>query len=252
MPELLLLSNSTNHGRGYLDHAWTEVEGFLDGRDAIAFVPFAAADHDAYTARVAESFASRGIRVTGVPADDGGARVLDEARAVFVGGGNTFRLLATLQRTGLLDALRDRVTAGLPYMGASAGTNITAPTLRTTNDMPIVEPESFGALGLVPFQINPHYLDADPRSTHNGETRLTRLTEFLEANDVDVLGLREGVHLRVEGTGSDVVRATLGGAAVQPDAPGPALVFRRGGPPFEVAGEVTDLFARTPRFDLPL
>jgi dipeptidase E len=252
MPELLLFSNSTNHGRGYLDHAWEEVEAFLDGRDTVAFVPFAGGDHDAYTARVAEAFAARGVRVTGIPADAGAARVLDEAQAVFVGGGNTFRLVAALQRTGLLDDLRDRVLAGLPYMGASAGTNITAPTLRTTNDMPIVEPPSFAALGFVPFQINPHYLDADPRSTHQGETRETRLTEFLEANDVDVLGLREGTHLRVRGAGSDVVRATVGGAAVQPDAPGPAIVFRRGTAPFEVSGEVTDLFARTPRFDQPV
>lgn len=252
MPELLLLSNSANHGRGYLDHAWEEVEAFLGGRDTIAFVPFAGGDHDAYTARVAEAFGARGIRVRGVPAGAGAARVLDEARAVFVGGGNTFRLVATLQRTGLMEDLRARVLAGTPYMGASAGTNITAPTLRTTNDMPIVEPESFGTLGLVPFQINPHYLDADPRSTHNGETRQTRLTEFLEANDVDVLGLREGTHLRVEGTGADVVRARVGGTAVGRDASGPAVLFRRGTPPFEVSGEVTDLFARRARFDHPV
>ncbi|MDA0564213.1 dipeptidase PepE [Streptomonospora sp. S1-112] len=253
MPELLLFSNSTNHGRGYLDHAWEEVAAFLDGRDRVAFVPFAGGDHGAYTARVAEAFAAHGIGVTGVPADaEGGARVLDDAQAVFVGGGNTFRLVAALQRTGLMARLRERVLAGLPYMGASAGTNITAPTLRTTNDMPIVEPESFAALGFLPFQINPHYLDADPRSTHQGETRETRLTEFLEANDVDVLGLREGVHLRVRGAGAEISGATVGGTAVQPDAPGPAIVFRRGSAPFEVAGDVTDLFARRPRFDQPV
>ncbi|MBV2366523.1 dipeptidase PepE [Streptomonospora nanhaiensis] len=251
MPELLLFSNSTNHGRGYLDHAWEEVEAFLDGRDRVAFVPFAGGDHGAYTARVAAAFAARGIAVTGVPADAGAAGVLDGAQAVFVGGGNTFRLVDTLQRTGLMDALRERVAAGLPYMGASAGTNITAPTLRTTNDMPIVEPASFAALGFLPFQINPHYLDADPASTHNGETRETRLREFLEANDVDVLGLREGTHLRVRGGGAEVERAVVGGTAVQPGAPGPAIVFRRGTEPFEVSGEVTDLFARTPRFDHP-
>src|SRR5690606_35744410 len=192
MPELLLFSNSTNHGRGYLDHGWDDVEAFLGGRDRVAFVPFAGGDHAAYTARVAEAFAARGITVTGVPADERAGGVLDGAQAVFVGGGNTFRLVAALQRTGLMDGLRRRGLDGLPYMGASAGTNITAPTLRTTNDMPIVEPPSFAALGFLPFQINPHYLDADPRSTHNGETRETRLTEFLEANDVDVLGLREG------------------------------------------------------------
>ncbi|MBR8742116.1 dipeptidase PepE [Nocardiopsis sp. MG754419] len=251
MPELLLLSNSTNHGRGYLDHAWETVEDFLDGRDTVAFVPFADGDHAAYTARVAQAFEARGLRVIGVPADPGAARVLDQAHAVFVGGGNTFRLVSTLHSTGLMGDLRRRVHEGLPYMGASAGTNITAPTLRTTNDMPIVEPASFATLGFLPFQINPHYLDADPDSTHKGETRETRLREFLEANDVDVLGLREGAHLRVRGAGSGVAEAVVGGEAVQPHAPGPAILFRRGAAPAEVAGEVTELFSRVPRFDRP-
>lgn len=127
-------------------------------------------------------------------------------------------------------------------MGASAGTNITAPTLKTTNDMPIVEPESFEALGLLPFQINPHYVDADPASTHNGETRETRLREFLEDNDSRVLGLREGTHLRVQGE-PETLRLTVGGTAVQPQAPGPAILFSRGAEPQEVSGEVTTWLA---------
>lgn len=140
----------------------------------------------------------------GVHEHAGPVAALAAADAVFIGGGNSFRLLSALYRTGLRDAVRGAVRAGLPYMGASAGTNMAAPTLRTTNDMPIVQPPSFEALGLVPFQINPHYLDPDPDSTHKGETREERLTEFLEENDVPVLGLREGSWLRLEGEAARV------------------------------------------------
>jgi dipeptidase E len=163
---------------------------------------------------------------------------------VFVGGGNTFRLLDALQRTGLLVVLRARVLDGLPYMGASAGTNIAAPTIRTTNDMPIVEPATFSALGLVPFQINPHYLDADPASTHNGETREQRIGEFLEENDVAVLGLREGTWLRVDGP-----RASIGGTAVSSLAAGPAMVFSRADGAREVDGDISSLLAADARYD---
>ncbi len=170
--------------------------GFLPPRARLAFVPYALADHDAYTARVRAALAGAGIEVRGV--HEGGDPVarLGEADAVFVGGGNSFRLLDALYRTGLREALIGAAGDGLPYMGASAGTNMAAPSLRTTNDMPIVQPPSFEALGLVPFQINPHYLDPDPDSTHKGETREERLAEFLEENDVPVLGLR-----RVPGCG---------------------------------------------------
>ncbi|MFC4563800.1 dipeptidase PepE [Nocardiopsis mangrovi] len=244
MPELLLFSNSVNHGRGFLDHGWEAVAEFLDGRDEVTFVPFAGGDRPAYTRRVADAFATQGLRVRGLPATDEAHAVLADSQAVFVGGGNTFRLVDTLQRLDLMTALRGAVGAGLRYMGSSAGTNIAAPTLRTTNDMPIVEPPSFDTLGLLPFQINPHYLDADPASTHQGETRETRLGEFLEVDDVDVLGLREGTYLRVSGGGDGPApHARIGGSAVQPGAPGPAVVFRRGVRPFEVSGDVTGLFS---------
>jgi dipeptidase E len=220
---LLLLSNSTNHGAGYLDHAIAEVKAlFGDGR-RIAFVPFALADHEAYTAKVAARFAKEGIEVDGVTPDADGRGVIDRCQAIFVGGGNTFRLLDALQRSTLLHVVRERVIAGMPYLGASAGTNIAAPTIRTTNDMPIVQPASFEALSLVPFQINPHYLDADPASSHMGETRETRLREYLEENAMPVVGLREGAWIRV----SSGVR-TLGGTAG-------ARVFRRGAEPVELA-----------------
>lgn len=239
MPEMLLLSNSTNHARGYLEHAWTVVEDFLEGVQEIVFIPFAGGDHAAYTSKVSEAFADRGIRMRGLPDGDEAQETLSAAEAVFTGGGNTFRLAATLHRWGLMGQLRHGVASGrIRYMGASAGTNIAAPTLKTTNDMPIVEPESFHALGLVPFQINPHYLDADPTSTHNGETRETRLREFLEENDTKVLGLREGTHLQVSGTKKDL-RLVVGGQAVHPQAPGPAVIFQRGSEPQQVSGEVT-------------
>jgi dipeptidase E len=243
---LLLLSNSTNHASGYLEHALDTVLAFLDGA-ALTFVPYALADHDAYTAKVADALAPGGTRVTGLHTAADPLAAVAEAEAVFVGGGNTFRLLDTLQRLGLVAPLAARVRAGLPYMGASAGTNIAGPSIRTTNDMPIAQPASFEALGLVPFQLNPHFLDADPSSTHRGETREQRLAEFLEVNDVPVLGLREGTWLSVEDG-----LAGIGGAAVSTAAPGPAVVFTRGAPPREVGGDISDLLTVAARFDAPV
>ncbi|MFD5870967.1 dipeptidase PepE [Streptomyces sp. NPDC060322] len=238
---LLLLSNSTQYGRGYLEHALDTVTAFLPADARLAFVPYALADHDAYTARVRGALEPAGIRVRGVHENADPVAELAASDAVFIGGGNSFRLLDALYRTGLREAVRDAARNGLPYMGASAGTNMAAPTLRTSNDMPIVQPPSFDALGLVPFQINPHYLDPDPASTHKGETREERLTEFLEENDVPVLGLREGSWLRVrEGV------ATVQGARS-------ARLFTRGARPRELAAgsDVSGLLATEPRFDAP-
>jgi dipeptidase E len=220
---LLLLSNSTNHGAGYLDHAIAEVKSVLGDGRRVAFVPFALADHQAYTAKVTARLEKEHIEVDRVTPDADGRGVIDRCQAVFVGGGNTFRLLDALQRSTLLHVVRERVIAGMPYIGASAGTNIAAPTIRTTNDMPIVQPASFEALSLVPFQINPHYLDADPASSHMGETRETRLREYLEENQVPVVGLREGAWIRVAGG-----TRTLCGATG-------ARLFRRGAEPVELA-----------------
>jgi dipeptidase E len=197
--QLLLLSNSTPHGGGYLDHAWETIRELLADVRELVFVPFALQDHESYTARVRARFDGTGISVRKLPADATASVILAAAPAVFVGGGNTFRLLEALQRFSALGGLRRRAAAGMPYIGASAGTNIAAPTIRTTNDMPIVQPAGFDALGLVPFQINPHYQDADPSSTHMGETREQRLTEYLEENERPVIGLREGAWLRVRG-----------------------------------------------------
>jgi dipeptidase E len=212
---LLLISNSTNHGQGYLDHVISEIDGFLGPVRRLLFVPFALQNRQAYGAKAGDRLKAIGVEVTTLTADEAGRRQVEEAEAVFTGGGNTFRLLKTLQDSGLLPILRARGLAGVPYIGSSAGTNIAAPTIRTTNDMPIVEPDSFEALGLVPFQINPHYIDPDPGSTHMGETREQRLKEFHEENGTPVVGLREGAWIRVEGD-----HAALGGARG-------ARIFRR-------------------------
>jgi dipeptidase E len=215
---LLLISSSNVHGSGFLDHAEGEICAL--GAKRIAFAPFALADRDGYTQRIRERFARMSIEVVQLKT----AGELDGVEALFVGGGNTFRLLKTMYDLSLLDPIRERVRSGaLQYIGSSAGTNIAAPTIRTTNDMPIVEPPSFEALGLVPFQINPHYLDPDPGSTHKGETREERIGQFLEENATPVVGLREPSMLRViDGA------VTLLGTAT-------ARLFRRGAAPVEVA-----------------
>jgi dipeptidase E len=216
---ILLLSTSTVHGSGYLDYAEQEVRDFLGRVQRVLFVPFALADHAGYAARVRERFGRFGCAVDSLHA---GGNVAD-AEAIFVGGGNTFRLLKTLQERELLEAIRARVEQGIPYIGSSAGSNIAAPTIRTTNDMPIVEPASFNALGLVPFQINPHFQDADPTSRHMGETREERLLQYLEENATPVVALREGAWLRIENGGCQL-RGSSGGR-----------LYRQGEEPVEIA-----------------
>lgn len=230
MSHLLLISNSTQHGRKYLDHCAEAIESFLAGTSSVLFVPYALHDHDGYAEKVAERFASMGKMVYSIHSLAEPAAAVADASAIFVGGGNTFRLLAALHGFDLIRAIRARVASGGRYMGSSAGSVIAAPTLKTTNDMPIVEPPSFEALGLIPFQINAHYLDPDLSSTHMGETRETRIQEFHEVNETPVVGLREGSWILVDGA-----HATLGGT-------NRARVFRRGKEPVEVeAGSTLDL-----------
>jgi dipeptidase E len=240
--KLLLLSNSTNFGRSFLAHALDVIFDVLDGCGTLLFVPYALHDHAAYTTRVRRTLEHTGRVVIGLNEVADPAAAIETADAFFIGGGNSFRLLQALQQRDLTIRIRNRVLAGAPYLGASAGTNMACPSLRTTNDMPIVQPASFTGLGLVPFQINPHYVDADLGSRHMGETREARITEFLEDNDVPVLGLREGSWLRVtEGT------AEIGGA-------GGARLFNRGEPAREFAPgtDVSPLLAARPRFDTPM
>ena len=216
--KLLLISSSLVHGYGYLDHAEPELRRVLDGVRAVAFVPFAQADHEGYTATVRKRLGAMGFDVTRVRDRSD----VESAEAIFIGGGNTFRLLNQLYERDLLDAIRTRVKNGMPYIGSSAGTNVATPSIRTTNDMPIVYPPSFDALGLVPFQINPHYLDPDPNTTHHGETREQRILEFHEENTTPVVGLREGSMLDVR----DGVVTLVGSK--------PARIFRRGQEPVEI------------------
>ena len=228
MARLLLLSNSTNHGQGYLDHAMPAIRALLGPARRLLFVPFALHDRAAYAQKARTRFAAEDVEVDALTADAAGRRKVEAAEAVFVGGGNTFRLLKTLQESDLLDPLARRVRAGVPYLGASAGINVACPTIKTTNDMPIVQPPRFEAMGLVPFQINPHYVDADPGSRHMGETREDRIREFLEDNDVPVVGLREGAWLRVEGAtgkveGAAAARIFRRERAPEERAPGSAI-----------------------------
>jgi len=209
---LLLISNSTNFGQGYLDHCADEIGTLLSGsRHRVLFVPFADNNWQPYTQKVRERLGPLGCTVTSAHEGiDASSRksLIHEADAVFIGGGNTFRLLSALYQFDLLLDIRQAVLNGMPYMGSSAGTNVACPTIKTTNDMPIVYPPSFDALGLVPFNINPHYIDPTPDSTHMGETRPKRITEFHEINDVPVLGLREGAMLLLNGTKVELKEGT--------------------------------------------
>lgn len=238
--ELLLLSNSRVPGRPAFTHLAEELTGFAGG-DSVLFVPYAAADNEAYTSWMATALRPFGIDIAGIHGVPDPAAAVRRAHAVFVGGGNSFRLLRALQERGLVDVIRAAVRGGVRYIGSSAGTNIACPTLRTTNDMPIVQPSSFDALNLVPFQINPHFLDPVPRLQYQGETREDRLAEFLEENDVPVVGLREGSWIRCSGA-----VARLGGDR-------PARLFARGSEPRELpaGADLSTLLVGTPHFDVP-
>jgi dipeptidase E len=219
---LLLISNSTQHGRGYLDHAEEEIRDFIGTRTSVVFVPYAVHDRRAYAARALARFHDMGLLLSSIHDVSNMPRAIEEAEVIFVGGGNTFRLLAGLYDHGLLDPIRRSVAAGVPYIGSSAGSIVACPTLKTTKDMPVVEPPSFEALNLVSFQISPHYLDPDPRSTHMGETQEERISQFLEENEAPVVGMREGSILRVED------------GAVILKGPNTARIFRRSAAPVEV------------------
>lgn len=218
---LLLISNSTQHGRGYLDHVEAEMREFLLAVRSLLFVPFAMFDRLTYAAKTKARLETMGFTVASLDGSSNPPNSVEQAQAIFVGGGNTFRLLKALQDLGLVETIRRRVEAGMPYIGSSAGSIVAGPTLKTTKDMPIVQPASFEALALVDFQISPHYLDPDPASKHMGETQEERILQFLEENDAPVVALREGAFLRVEREA-----ISLGGAAG-------ARIFRRGRSPVE-------------------
>lgn len=202
MPKrLLLLSNSTNIGEAYLFHARQDIQNFLGvSVKRIVFIPFASviSTYDQYTQRVEQVFQDIGYAVDAVHLSANPHELINNAEALIVGGGNTFHLLHWLHKTQLMEIIRHKVNDGTPYIGWSAGSNVACPTIKTTNDMPIIEPSSFQGLNLVPFQINPHYTNA-VLPNHNGETREQRLKEFLALNpDIYVVGLPEGTMLRIE------------------------------------------------------
>ena len=220
--KILLISNSTLHGSGFLDHAEPEIRDFLGQVRRVLFVPFALHDQDGYAAKVSDRLGLMGYDVESIHQASDKQKAVSDAESIFIGGGNTFRLLKSLYEFDVLDQIRKRADEGMLYMGSSAGSNVAGPTIRTTNDMPIVEPPSFNALGLVSFQINPHYLDPNLNSKHMGETREERIIQFLEENETPVVGLREGAMLRIE-NGTTTLKGSTG-----------ARIFRRGHEPLEV------------------
>ncbi|WKW46192.1 dipeptidase PepE [Myroides sp. JBRI-B21084] len=210
MKNLIIASTSTLHGLGYLEYLLPVLKNHFKNANTILFIPYArpsGISHNDYTAKVAQAFAKIDKKVVGLHTFENPVEAVVNAQAIFTGGGNTFLLVKQLYANNLLSTLKETLLNGTPYLGCSAGSNITGLTMETTNDMPIVYPPSFKTLGMVPFNINPHYLDPIEGSTHMGETRETRINEFHCFNTQPVLGLREGSWLEVHGS-----KITLKGA----------------------------------------
>lgn len=222
---LLLISNSTNAGEAYLDYPKHNIKNFLgEKRKKAVFIPYAAVtfSFDEYEQKVNSRFTEIGHEVIGIHKFENKHEAIKNAEAIVVGGGNTFHLVKMMQEQGLIDIIREKVKSGTPFIGWSAGSNVACPTICTTNDMPIVQPESFKVLGLIPFQINPHYLDANPEG-HAGETREQRLEEYQAANkNMYVAGLREGTMFKIENGNIQLI------------GPRPCRIFKYGQEPFEL------------------
>lgn len=211
MKNLLIASTSTIHGRSYLDYILDDVAVHFKGCKTVLFIPYArpgGISHDDYTEKVRTVFSKINIAIKGIHEFESPSKAVLEAEGIFTGGGNTFLLVYQLYKNNLMTMLSETIKAGTPYMGTSAGSNIAGLTMQTTNDMPIIYPPSFDTLGLVPFNLNPHFLDADPNSKHMGETRETRIAEFHKFNNAPVLGLREGSWLDVKGS-KIILKGTL-------------------------------------------
>ena len=211
MKNLIIASTSTIHGSGYLEYLLPELSLFFKNCKSILFIPFArpgGISHDNYTVKVQQAFAKINIAVRGLHEFDSAKEAIETAEGIFTGGGNTFLLVSQLYKNKVMDVLANAVKNGTPYLGTSAGSNITGLSMQTTNDMPIIYPPSFQTLGLIPFNLNPHYLDADLQSKHMGETRETRIKEFHQFNSIPVLGLREGSWLEVKG-GNIILKGDL-------------------------------------------
>lgn len=227
---IILASTSTLFGGQYLEYLKAEIIKLYEGIDEIVFIPFArpgGISHEEYTAKAKSFFETLNIQVKGLHEFEDKIGAVNDAKGFFTGGGNTFLLVKTLHEEGLMNVLKQNAESGKPYLGCSAGSNIGGQNMKTTNDMPIVYPPSFDCMGLVPFNINPHYLDPNPDLKHNGETRETRIKEFLTQNDVKVVGLREGNWIRRTGD-----RITVKGSEL-------TRVFEKNKEPYEIeAGSV--------------
>ena len=202
MKKIIIASTSTIHGSEYLEYLLPELKTFFTGVDELLFIPYArpsGMSYDNYTKRASTVFSMIGIKVKGVHQFEEAQEAVLNAKAIFVGGGNTFVLVSELYKQDLIHVMKEKVNLGTPYLGTSAGSNICGMTMQNTNDMPISYPPSYETLGVIPFNINAHYLDPDPDSTHKGETRETRIKEYHTYNDTPVLGLREGSWLEVVG-----------------------------------------------------
>lgn len=202
MKRILIASTSTVHGSSYLDYLMDDLRTLFENTSEILFIPYArpsGISHDDYTHKANEAFNKIGKSAKGIHEFDNPTEAIKKAEGIFTGGGNTFVLVNQLYKHQLIEPLKSAINNGTPYLGTSAGSNICGLNISTTNDMPIVYPPSFKTLGLVPFNINPHYLDPDPNSTHKGETRETRIKEFHQFNIQPVIGLREGSWLEVKG-----------------------------------------------------
>jgi dipeptidase E len=211
MKNLIIASTSTLHGGDYLEYLLPVLENHFANSQTIIFIPYArpgGITHDAYTETVKKAFSKINKKVVGLHTFENPEEALATAQGIFTGGGNTFLLVTQLYQNKSMEALSKAITKGIPYLGTSAGSNITGISMQTTNDMPIVYPPSFATLGVLPFNLNPHYLDAETQSNHMGETRETRIKEFHAFNDIPVLGLREGSWLVVKGN-KIILKGTL-------------------------------------------
>lgn len=226
MKSIIIASTSTIHGSGYLEYLLDTLKIHFKSADEILFIPYArpgGISHDDYTKIASKALSTIGKTVKGIHEYDHPEKAIQDAQGIFVGGGNTFVLVSQLYKNNVLLAIQNAVKKGTPYLGTSAGSNICGLTMHTTNDMPIVYPPSFKALALVPFNINPHYLDPIEGSTHMGETRETRIKEFHAYNTQPVIGLREGSWIAVK-VNSLTLKGTLD-----------ARVFEYNKDPYEIA-----------------
>lgn len=202
MKNLIIASTSTLHGGEYLEYLLPTLENHFKNCDSIIFIPYArpgGMTHDEYTERVATAFSKINKKIIGLHTFKNPIEALEKAEGIFTGGGNTFLLVTQLYENDVMKTLSNVIERGTPYLGSSAGSNITGISMQTTNDMPIIYPPSFKTLGAIPFNLNPHYLDANLQSKHMGETRETRIKEFHAFNTIPVLGLREGSWLYAKG-----------------------------------------------------